>query len=191
MMMFDPKADIFFESPKINRAPPANYGVLHLLRRDIYLCLGWDPVTQSNTSHPTLWPGGMAILAGIDLVAKFLKGNDASGQVRQRFRDYITKYFQPISQSDAETIYQLRNALLHSFGLFSQTKTKTYRFVLSANNSALVQSLGYSNYKIDLCTLHLKFEDSLEQYMNDLNMDIALQANFIKMFDNYGAVYFG
>lgn len=192
IMMFDSKADIFFESPKINRAPPSNYGVLHLLRRDIYLCLGWDPVTQSNTSHPILWPGGMAILAGIDLVAKFLKGDDAIGQVGQRFKDYITKYFQSISLGDAETIYQLRNALLHSFGLFSQTKTKeTYRFVLSANNSALVQSLGHSIYKIDLLTLHLKFEDSLIKYMDDLNMYSALQDNFIKMFDNYGSVYFG
>ena len=48
--MFDPNADIFFESPNIRREPPGKYGVLHLLRRDIFLCLGWDPITQIKTS---------------------------------------------------------------------------------------------------------------------------------------------
>ena len=189
--MFDPKADLFFESPRINRTPPADYGVLHLLRRDICLCLGWDPVTQTQTNHHTLWPGGMAILAGIDLVAKYLKGDDTIGQVGQRFRDYIAKYFQPISAGDEETIYQLRNALLHSFGLYSQTKTKTYHFVLSANKSILVQSLGQDIYQIDLRTLHEKFEDSLRKYASDLNADATLQSNFQKMFVNYGAIHFG
>ena len=189
--MFDSRADLFFESPNIIRDPPGDYGVLHLLRRDIFLCLGWNPVTQVQTSYSTLWPGGMAILAGIDLVAKFFKGDDTIGQVGQRFCDYITKYFLPISSVDAEVIYQLRNALLHSFGLYSQTKTNTYRFVLSADNSALVQSHDENFYQIDLRTLHLKFEDSLGKYMNDLDMDSTLQVNFLKMFDNYGAVYFG
>jgi hypothetical protein len=189
MKMFDPKADLFFESPKISRAPPADYGVLHLLRRDICLCLGWDPVTQTKTSHPTLWPGGMAILAGIDLVAKYLKGDDTIGQVGQRFRDYIAKYFQPISSGDEETIYQLRNALLHSFGLYSQAKTNTYHFVLSVNGSPLVQAHGSGIYQIDLRTLHQKFEDSLGRYSTDLNADTTLQSNFLKMFVSYGAIH--
>jgi len=133
----------------------------------------------------------MAILAGIDLVAKFFKGDDTIGQVGQRFRDYITKYFQPISPGDEETIYQLRNALLHSFGLYSKTKTNTYRFMLSANNSSLVQSLGMDTYQIDLRALHQKFEDSLGKYVNDLNVNITLQSNFLKMFTNYGAVHIG
>ena len=186
--MFDPKADLFFESPNIRREPPCDYGVLHLLRRDIFLCLGWDPVSQVKTSHFTLWPGGMAILAGIDLLAKFFKGDDSIGQVGQRFRDYITKYFQPISSGDEEGIYQLRNALLHSFGLYSKNKSSAYRFVLSANNAQLIKPLDSDIYRIDLVTLHQKFEASLEKYTNDLNADVVLQTNFLNMFTNYGAV---
>jgi hypothetical protein len=133
----------------------------------------------------------MAILAGIDLVAKFLKGDDSIGQVGQRFRDYITKYFLPISSGDEKAIYELRNSLLHSFGLYSQTRTNTYRFMLSANNFALVQSLGADSYQIDLRTLHQKFENSLGKYVNDLNVDVTLQNNFLKMFPKYGAVHIG
>ena len=184
-----PRGASLFENPKISRAPPADYGVLHLLRRDICLCLGWDPVTQTKTSHPTLWPGGMAILAGIDLIAKYFKGDDTPGQVGQRFRDFIAKYFQPITSGDEETIYQLRNALLHSFGLYSKSKTKDYHFVLTVNGSALVQSHGSDTYQIDLRSLHQKFEDSLGKYSTDLNADPTLQSNFLKMFVNYGAIH--
>lgn len=187
--MFDPKADLFFEDIKISRPPPADYGVLHLLRRDICLCFGLDPATQVQTSHPTLWPGGMAILAGIDLVAKFVEGEDTFGQAGQRFRDYITKYFQPISPNDTETIYQLRNALLHSFGLYSRHKERTYHFVLTANGSALVQLHAPDNYQIDLRSLHQKFETSLVKYSTDLNADGTLQSNFLKMFTNYGVIH--
>jgi hypothetical protein len=124
-------------------------------------------------------------------VAKYLKGDDTTGRVGQRFKDYIAKYFQPLSASDGETIYQLRNALLHSFGLYSQTKTKTYYFALTANKSTLVQSLGQDIRQIDLRTLHEKFEDSLRKYASDLNTDATLQSNFQKMFVNYGAIHFG
>ena len=189
MTMFDPKADVFFESPKCNRTPPGDYGVLHLLRRDICYCLGWDPTTNAKTSHPTLWPGGMAILAGIDLLAKFFKGDDAGGQVGHRFRDFVTKYFQPITSGDEETIYQLRNALLHSFGLYSRAKHGPYHFVLSVNRAPLVQSFGKDIYQIDLVTLHQAFENALGKFVADLNTDATLQTNFLKMFPNYGSIH--
>ena len=184
-------SNLFFEDPKNNRTSPADYGVLHLLRKDILLCLGYDPVTQKRTSHRTLWPGGMAILAGIDLVAKFLAGNDNNGQVGKRFRDYVNKYFQQLASGDEETIYQLRNALLHSFGLYSKTKTKTYNFVLTANQYPLIQSKGTNLYQIDLLTLYIKFEDSLEKYQKDLTNNSTLQNNFCNMFGNYGIIHIG
>ena len=132
----------------------------------------------------------MAILAGIDLLAKFLKGDD-TGQVGQRFRDYITKYFQPISPGDEEVIYQLRNSLLHSFGLYSKSKSKTYRFIVSANDAQLINNIDSDIYQVDIIALHRKFEDSIEKYANDVNSDVKLQRNFLDMFSNYGAVGIG
>jgi hypothetical protein len=189
--MFDPKADLFFENPKINRTPPGDYGVLHLLRRDIFFCLGWDPTTGAKTSHPTLWPGGMAILAGIDLVAKFYKGDDTVGQVGPRFRSYVSDNFHGIEQGDEETIYQLRNALLHSFGLYSQTRSQIYRFRLSATKAPLVHNFQGDFFQLDLLTLHEIFEKSLEKYSDDLNNEQMLQINFLRMFPNYGAIHIG
>ncbi|MBI5118763.1 hypothetical protein HZA56_20020 [Candidatus Poribacteria bacterium] len=189
--MFDVRADLFFESPRNHIPSPRSYGVLYLLRRDICRCLERDHDTNVETSHVTLWPGGMAILAGIDLLGKFHEGDDESGQVGQRFRAFICKYFQPISAEEAETIYQLRNSLLHSFGLYSRTKSHEYRFILSASGVPLVQQMSAGCYQVDLLTLHGKFEDSVKQYAADLNADPMLQENFRKMFPCYGSIRIG
>lgn len=190
--MFDPKADLFFEDPRCNRPFPGDYGVLYLLRRDIYLCLGYDPANRIRTSHQALWPGGMGILAGIDLVAKFYKGNDTIGQVRSRFTDFIRKYSQPLSAGDEETIYQLRNSLLHSFGLYSKKGTQAYHFLLTATGGVpFVQQPTPSNYQIDLIELHKRFEQALLNYQTDLESHPSLQSKFLDMFTNYGAIHIG
>src|ERR1035437_8473183 len=185
--MFDPRADLFFEDPRNNRHPPGDYGVLYLLRRDILLCLGQDPSSGGRTSHQVLWPGAMATLAGIDLVAKFYKGDDGQGQSGARFKDFVDNYFQPISAGDEETLYQLRNALLHSFGLYSKKGTQVYRFLLTAAGGVpFVQMPSPGNYQIDLIELYKRFEQALAKYAKDLNGQRPLQDNFLKMFSNYG-----
>jgi len=135
----------------------------------------------------------MAILAGIDLVAKFYKGDDAIGQVGTRFKDFVCNYFQPLSVGDEDIIYQLRNSLLHSFGLYSKSRTQTYRFSLTAaGNVPLVrQQHSSSSYRIDLVVLYQRFEKALERYAEDLEKQPILQNNFQTMFKDYGSIYIG
>jgi hypothetical protein len=190
--MFDPQADRFFEDPRINRSPPGDFSILYLLRRDICRCLGWDPSSNSKTSHPTLWPGGMAVLAGIDLVAKFYKGDDTIGQVGPRFREFISNYDHLLSLGDDEIIYQLRNSLLHSFGLYSKTKTREYRFLLTAVGGVpLIQLPLPGFYQVDLIVLYERFEQALGRYVADLENQKSLQNNFRKMLKDYGVIHIG
>jgi len=186
--MFDPRADCFFEDPRSNRSRPNDYGVLRLLRRDILFCLS----AIGPQSQRALWPGAMAIFAGIDLAAKFYKGDDAFGQVGSRFTEFVRQYFQSISTEGAETLYQLRNALLHSFGLYSRTKKKVYRFTLTACDvEPLIQPIPPEAYQVDLIVLHTCFERALCRYGADLDKQDQLQKNFLRMFDNYGAIHIG
>jgi hypothetical protein len=186
--MFDAGADLFFEDVRNYRSPPGDYGVLYLLRRDICHCLGRDPANGSKIDHFTLWPGGMAILAGIDLLAKFYKGDDASGQVGDRFKDFVHEYFQSLSPGDEAVIYKLRNSLLHSFGLYS----KGYHFLLTAAGGVpLVQQPSPSVFQIDLMVLYERFEQAIERYRKDLEHEASLQAKFLKMFSYYGMLHMG
>jgi len=190
--MFSSEADMFFREPSDAPSIPGTFGVLYLLRRDILQCFGLNPNTGKEYQEPILWPGGMAILAGIDLLAKFFKGSDAIGEVGQRFKSFIDQYFQLSLEEDRETIYQLRNSLLHSFGLYSQTKTQQYHFVLTANNNKmLIQKIALDKFQIDLRSLHCAFENALIAYAMDLNKSEGLQVKFLQMFPNYGALSIG
>lgn len=113
-MTLDEKINLFFEDPGTNPAdnfqPGANpVGNLHLLRRDI------------NTAYAAeaKWLGVMGIMAGIDLLAKLYAGTDTNG-VGTRFRNFVNQYITGNNNQQTEVIYQLRNSLLHSFGLYSK-----------------------------------------------------------------------
>jgi hypothetical protein len=187
------RIDLFFEDPTVYHEPPRWYGVLYLLRRDIRTCLDIGRNAGAKTHCKALWPGAMAIMAGIDLLAKFLVGSDSVGQSGRRFRDFVGKYFEQVSSDDATTIYQLRNALLHSFGLYSEYKSenkrKVYRFTLTAAHRPLVQEWADDKYWIDILALHDRFETAIECYHADLRDDQALQRNFNAMFPKYGTIY--
>jgi hypothetical protein len=193
--MFSPDADLFFEPPTAHRPPPNRYGLLHLLRRDIIQCLGRDPTSGAKLVHRALWPAAMGILAGIDLLAKYLAGKDDPGGVGSRYRDYLNRYCQPLGPDDAETLYQFRNALIHSFGLYSESKRKSkikcYHFGMSFLSRTLITHEGKDGYTIDLCVLHKRFKDSISLFQCDLQTDAKLQTNFKAMFPKYGATRYG
>ena len=180
---------LFFEDPTIDHKLPRKFSTLYLLRRDISVCFGINIRNGSNLKYKALWPGAMAILAGIDLLGKFYAGYD-TGSVGMKFKNYIGKYFISVSGSETEIIYQLRNSLLHSFGLYSKDNknNKIYRFVVDEVNEPLVKSLGHDKYKVDLITLNKYFEASIANYKIDLMASSKLQGNFKNMFPNYGYV---
>jgi len=181
-----PTADdiaLFFTDPAVEPSPPAKFSILYLLRRDVGHCI---------SENHTLWLGAMGILAGVDLLGKFLAGNEQVG-VGERFRAFIDKYFKPLAPDDAQTIYQLRNSLLHSFGLYSKSGQGEYYFnLLSAPlNTGLVQRPAPSQYVINLWVLHAKFETAIDRYRADLETDQELQDRFGAMFPRYGTIGVG
>jgi len=183
--MFDSRADIFFLDPKIPLADfPATYGVLYLLRRDIRRCL------EENTP-PISYPGMMATLAGVDLLAKFYLGDDSRRNVGERFRMFLREYFCLECSTDAETIYQFRNSLLHSFGLCSRiSETKAYYFHLEEVRQPFVRQLPDTDvYHIGVFALNDQFGQAVERYRSALDSDTKLQRNFLRMYQTYGYVH--
>ncbi|MBX3060262.1 MAG: hypothetical protein KF770_27710, partial [Anaerolineae bacterium] len=180
-MTIQEDVSVFFKDPTIPPTSPGEFSVLYLLRRDISQCI---------TTKQILWPATMAILAGIDLLGKFYAGKDGQG-VGQRFTNFVDKYFQPISPDDAQTIYQLRNALLHSFGLYSISGTKEYYFSLILPEAGPLVRQHLENpdmYLISIAGLYDKFETAIRDYKKDVENDPRLQNNFSLMYPYYGAV---
>jgi hypothetical protein len=179
--------ELFFEDPSQNHGIPRRFSILYLLRRDISVCFGIDIVSGKTLNFKALWPGTMAILAGIDLLGKFYAGDDDLGKVGDRFKGYIDAFFNSVSNSDKDVIYQLRNSLLHSFGLYSKDrKGREYNFVVDEVNGPIVEILGGDKYKIDLITLKNIFDLSIDSYKAKLLGDSSLQLKFNNIFQKYG-----
>jgi hypothetical protein len=64
--------DLFFQSPNNFDDNQDNFSTLFALRRDIYICMGINPNDNATIESRALFPAAMAIMAGIDLLAKFV-----------------------------------------------------------------------------------------------------------------------
>jgi hypothetical protein len=153
--MFNNEADLFFCNPRTAPKFPDWFGNLYLLRRDIDQCMGVDPTSGSAGQPTCLWPGAMATMAGFDLLAKFYAGDDAVGKVSARFLSFLKRFCPTLQATERETVYQLRNSLLHSFGLYSESKpNKIYRFQLTNSGGTLISHEPPERYRVDLQILH-------------------------------------
>ncbi len=161
-----------------------------------FLCVSEKiQMTGKKINYSAIWPGTMAILAGIDLLGKFYAGDD-SGRgnpqkgVGARFKSFTEKYLIQ-NKTDAETLYQLRNSLLHSFGLYSKTSKGEYRFILTRGSQQFITNTNEGQYVIDVSILWNKFEEGIESYFQELYQVHELQKKFELMFDNYGGARIG
>lgn len=190
-MGLDEKIQFFFKKPEENPVLPGKFSTLYLLRRDISICFGVYPKKEAGVkilAGATL-PGVMAILAGIDLLGKFYAGDDSiNSGVGSRYRAFTEKY---IDQYNSQTLYQLRNALLHSFGFYSKTPQAEYRFILSQNQNEFIRSDINNTYFINVKILWDKFEKGVDIYFEELLRSPDLQKRFVLMFDNYGSTKIG
>lgn len=191
MSQFDEKLAFFFRSPGEPPLSGINQRMsnLYLLRRDILTCFGLNPGNGEPLQHDykALWPGVMAIMAGVDLLAKFAYG-DAQYEVGKRFGQWTRHY---LTNQYETPIYQLRNAMLHSFGLYSETSKGIYRFTLTPGypGQVLVVQASEENYVVNITRLREEFEQGVGRFHEDIAQGVHKQATFLSMFDKYGGTY--
>jgi hypothetical protein len=186
----------FFFHYDIDPSGKKKFSNLCLLRRDINTCFGKNPNDPNTTlSFSALWPGTMAILAGIDLLAKFYSGDDNQSKSKDRFICYTKKY---IDETFSKEIYQLRNSMLHSFGLYGTGKkdkdtkeSKIYRFVLNQDNDYIIKyNSEIDKYYVSIKVLHEKFEESIAEFSKEYQT-LDSYKNFNELFEKYGITEIG
>lgn len=196
--------ELFFGRP--DRDPdlgnPEGYGTLHALRRDIRKCIKPRAMSRNGRDSRVLWLGAIGILVGIDLLGKFLEGNASAGDraVERRFKGFVRRYIslheatKGQKDREAEALYRLRNALLHSYGLAcaSVSGETSYSFTLTARGGCLCGERARHEWHVDILSLYERFERGLVAYRDDLlsgrrkdNGESPLDC-FGRMYSTYG-----
>ena len=181
------RLEMFFRDPAEEPQLPGTLGTLYLLRRDIR-------DLQNALPEAAIWPRTMLVLAGIDLVAKFYCDNDNQRRVGGRFKTFVREritHASPNAEGEAETVYQLRNSLLHSFGLYSQGRGRTYRFVVTHGSGNVLMTNDSANpekWLVNLAVLQSRFEDAVMEYDRTLRSGEAPHPFSEALFDRYGWV---
>ncbi len=175
--------DLFFTRPETFKT--GKVSTLHLLRRDIYTCFGKTMGkinSKIGTEKPiAIWPGVMLIMTGIDLVSKFHSGNDTSGEMKTRFNCYVKNYI----DTNSEDIYQLRNALLHGFSLYSKYKDKEWRYVLDRHADKMIWLNSDGKIWVSADQLHKAFERSIVLFQKEYST-LNSFSSFKDLNDKYG-----
>lgn len=186
---------IFYEDDTIDHSKelPRNFSTLYLLIRDAKVCLKLDPSHKEDyplCTYGAEWPALMTIFSGIDLMGKFFAGSDR--RVGTRFINFIIEYFDEGKEdNEPKLIYSLRNALAHSFNLYSRDCNFS---LINNTNEPLISDkiIRNKNYKqINVYKLYRNFQSAREKYHIDLLKleNVSLREKFNIIYPNYGTTY--
>ncbi|PKO03492.1 MAG: hypothetical protein CVU43_02395 [Chloroflexi bacterium HGW-Chloroflexi-5] len=191
---FDEKVELFFLEPKSDYHPD-EFSALHLLRRHIRICLCIDPKNEAQA----IWPAAIATLSGIDLLGLYYSGEILNGRITNprntfgRFNKFCLDFLK-LTPDDSKTIYMLRNAFVHTYGLLAaDSHGKIYRFtVFYKDESWLIsQSTDLSGniiHVVNLFDLYKKFESAIGLYRESVIKDSQTHTNFEKVFTELGTI---
>lgn len=191
---FDEKVELFFLEPKSDYHPD-EFSALHLLRRHIRICLCIDPKNEAQA----IWPAAIATLSGIDLLGLYYSGEILNGRITKpkntygRFRNFCVDFLK-LSIKDARTIYMLRNAFVHTYGLLAaESRGDVYRFTVYYKDEPWLikqttDSIGNTIHIVNLFDLYKKFESAIDSYRVSVKKDSQTQVNFEKVFNELGTI---
>lgn len=179
---------LFFKEEKETIEKPGLNSILFILKREIKHCFGINPETGLSNGVYAKWPGTMAIMAGIDLLAKYYFGTLDVKDSSLRFKQFLEDFWN-LDKREQEIIYQLRNSLLHSFGLYSIGKNgKEYKFTLTESTDKMINISNDNNYLIDIDKLCDAFFLGATNYKNRVLKEEKLKTNLTVVFCKIGAI---
>lgn len=192
----DPIAETF-RSPDDEVPKEGTYSNLYLLRKHLQELYGPEDNTTFMEWKSTLL-ATLGIMAGFNLLSKLW-----CGKLMRDDKTSFKKFMQEamgINHNDAEVLYKLRCALVHSYGLMDKRGGQIYDFVLDNElfNLELIKPIPTENheglqakrYRISLLQLKKyfvmvvnKFRQLLEERTNP-----RLMSNFLEIYRETGVI---
>jgi hypothetical protein len=173
------------------------FGTLYLLRRELVETafrvekIVPESVFARRSIEKRLFATTMLTCAGIDLLGKFLAGHDFDDDKKsksrdgERFMNFCRRY---VSNAQSPKIWELRNSMMHCFGLYISAE-KEHRFTLTSDvNGSILKQIDRYEWEISASDLYWAFVEGIRKYENDVRNDNELEGHFAKMYLRYGAL---
>lgn len=184
-MLISSEIDNCFRSPRAPLPSSRFHTVLYFLRCDLENLYGSEKRRYiKNYKSPMLAVLGM--MSGIDLLTKLYSGKAYT--TSDDFKNFVKKYGN-LKKDEAETIYHLRCALAHNYGLVSTKPKKDGKFQYTfsiddlPNNEKLIEQINENTYKISLWQLKRLFLNCIKEFESSLRNHN--HPDFSKLLNNF------
>lgn len=159
---------------------------LYLLRRDLEnLYLRENEVNAGELrKHRAPYLASIGILTGVDLMSKFY--SNSVNQNQKWFIEFLVVIGE-MPASDAEFLWEFRNALHHSYSLALKS-SKNIVFTTEIN-SLPWHTIKLGNHIVNLWGLKRVFLNLAEKYRAKLADDAGLRERFCRWYDKAGAIF--
>ena len=183
--------DKFFDKSEPNTGD--TFSSLNLLWRQKEICLHED-----KEGRVAVWPGVMVIFAGIDMLGFYHCDGELLGS-NNRFKTFYTNFFShPQIHEESELIYQARNAMMHTFGLYTKDRhDREFKFIYDWQKELdfiINYDSDFNMHIINFYGLNKAFDKAVENYNSFLLQEIEIHPdgtnirNFTKAYRLFGLI---
>ena len=188
--------DVFFRDPQVD---PVDGWVstLFLCRRELQDCLIGTVIEErlilTHDHHQRFFATAMVAFAGMELLAGFARpGKSGRGRM---FVEFATTYSRgtpaEVTNNQAEVLWNFRNALSHTFGLFhfGPNGETVPMYLYDQDRSAPVVRERGRGWEICIDAFVELFLMTISRYREHLESDARMHAPFLEAFAKCGRLY--
>ena len=187
--------DFFFISPNVKLKK--YFTQLYLLRRDLVDLTGNERKRPRKTDLKSPLLSSLAMMIGLELLAKFHSGKYYYPKFKQKHFKRFLREIGKLSNSEAQTLVQFRNAIAHGYCLETYEYDSntdeirnTIKFILddklSKNNRIFICVNGV--HRINIWNLKSFFLRTIKIFKNELNkqQNTPMRDTFEEIYNHLG-----
>lgn len=140
-----------------------------------------------NTPGRNIISRCFCVFSALDLLAQMHTGKSGYKRSAQKTVLFYRRYMQ-VNDLTAEVLYQVRNAVTHSFGTHAVNTTtkKPYRFLYDLTGEKLFEQKSTVVYRVNPLQLERRFFEAIQLYKRELLNSAPARKRFFAVYRRIG-----
>ena len=140
-----------------------------------------------NTPDENVISRCFCVFSALDLLAQMHTGKSGYKRSAKKTVLFYRRYMQ-LNELSAELLYQVRNAVTHSFGTHSQNSAtkRQYRFIYDLTGEKLFEQKSTVVYRVNRAQLEHRFFEAIQSYKRELLNSTPARKRFFTVYRRIG-----